>query len=165
MLALADDKLALKQVLHQAGIPTPSVENLRGPFLVKARHQHASLGLDPGALVATSGEAATLVRRKTSVHGTAFFAEAYIEGREFNLSIIEDPQGQPHVFPPAEIRFIDWPEDIPRIVDHAAKWDPQSRRFAQTIREFPAVGGSDRALLETLCTCARRIFTGLGSKG
>ncbi|MHB1543806.1 MAG: D-alanine--D-alanine ligase family protein [Gammaproteobacteria bacterium] len=165
VLALADDKLALKQVLLAAGIPTPARENHRGPFLVKARHQHASLGLDPGALVATLGDAEDLAQQKSSAYRTAFFAEAYIEGREFNLSVIEDPPGEPHVLPPAEIRFIDWPQDTPKIVDHAAKWDPQSSRFAHTIRDFPTEGGPDGNLLEMLTACARRIFTTLGLKG
>jgi D-alanine-D-alanine ligase len=165
VLALADDKLALKAVLREAGIPTPAGDDHRGPFLVKARHQHASLGLDPGARVETRDQALSLVHRKTRTHHTAFFAEAYIEGREFNLSILEDPPGEPRVLPPAEIRFHAWPEDTPKIVDHAAKWDPSSVRFAHTIRDFPDGGGPDRPLLEALATTSRQVFSKLGLRG
>ncbi len=165
VLALADDKLALKHVLVQAGIPTPDANNHEGSFLVKARHQHASLGLDPGARVETLAEAEDLVRQKSSRYRTAFFAEPYIEGREFNLSVIESPVGQPLVLPPAEIQFMDWPDGMPKIVDHAAKWDTQSPRFAKTIRHFPKAEGSDATLLVTLAALARQIFAAFGLKG
>lgn len=165
VLALADDKLALKEVLREAGIPTPPTSAPHGPFLVKARHQHASLGLDPGAVVRTSTEAEALIHERSHLYGTPFFAEAYIEGREFNLSVIEDPPGAARVLPPAEIRFLDWPEGTPKIVDHAAKWDDHSSRYTRTVRTFPPAGGTDQGLLEILSACALRLFAVLGLRG
>ncbi len=67
--------------------------------------------------------------------GGEWFAERYIEGREFNLSILEGRQG-PEVLPVAEIRFVDYPLDRPRIVDYEAKWLEGSFAFAHTPRRF-----------------------------
>ena len=41
--------------------------------------------------------------------GGDLFVEAYVEGREFNLALLEGPGRQPQVLPPAEIEFQSFP--------------------------------------------------------
>jgi D-alanine-D-alanine ligase len=66
--------------------------------------------------------------------GRACFAEQYIEGREFNISLLAGPDG-PQVLPPAEIDFSAFPPGKPRIVGYAAKWT-RRRQYQQTPRRF-----------------------------
>jgi D-alanine-D-alanine ligase len=80
-----------------------------------------------------------------------FFAERYIDGREFNLSIWGN---ESEVLPPAEIDFSEFPVGKPRIVAHGAKWDAASFEYHNTRRRFhfPA---ADEPLLRRLCELSR----------
>ncbi|RJP37206.1 MAG: hypothetical protein C4547_05880 [Phycisphaerales bacterium] len=80
--------------------------------------------------------------------GDELFAEAYIDGREFNLSLLCGPRG-PQVLPPAEIDFVDYPPEKPHIVGYAAKWDDRAFEYHATPRRFD-VDEADRGLVETL---------------
>ncbi len=50
--------------------------------------------------------------------GGDWFAERYVEGREFNIALLD---GQ--VLLIAEMRFVNWPQNKPRIVGYDAKWE------------------------------------------
>ena len=65
-----------------------------------------------------------------------WFIEDYIDGREFNISVLAGKDG-PEVLPPAEIVFVDFDETKPRIVDFKAKWEMESFEYTNTVREFP----------------------------
>ncbi len=45
--------------------------------------------------------------------------------------------GQPHVLPIAEIGFVGFPPDKPKIVGYAAKWDVDAPEYHATPRIFP----------------------------
>jgi D-alanine-D-alanine ligase len=80
--------------------------------------------------------------------GGEWFAETFVEGREFNLSILADENG-PEVLPPAEIIFEGYSEEMPKIVDYRAKWDETAYSYHHTPRNFD-FASSDLPLLETL---------------
>ena len=65
-----------------------------------------------------------------------WFIEDFIDGREFNISVLAGKDG-PEVLPPAEIVFVDYDENKPRIVDFKAKWETESFEYINTVREFP----------------------------
>jgi D-alanine-D-alanine ligase len=167
VIALADDKLALKRELRSLGLPTPPVSPIdpEATFIVKARFQHASLGLGPDARVTSWPAAAQQIETQSRRYGTPFFAEAFIPGREFNLSLLETVGGHIRLLPPAEIAFRNWPEGRPQIVDYEAKWDPESPAAHGTVRVFPKGDGPDGAILQTLCELARSLFERLGLAG
>ncbi|MBE0567296.1 MAG: hypothetical protein IH621_15160 [Krumholzibacteria bacterium] len=95
--------------------------------------------------------------------GAPWFAEAFVEGREFNLALLDGPSG-PAVLPPAEILFPDFPPDKPRIVGYAAKWDPDSFEYAHTVRAFPT-GAADGPLLAELERLALACWELFGLRG
>ncbi len=184
------NKPLAKRLLRAAGLPTPDwlmgpalpAAGFQdpGPWLVKSVWEDASLGLDAGALV--SGGKALAARLATSVrrHGGAWFAERYVEGREFNVSLLDgangpgrpgrhgpdgpDGQRDPTVLPLAEIRFRNYPPGVPPIVDYAAKWDTASFGYRNTRRTF-AAGASDADLREHLARLARACWTIFGLRG
>lgn len=169
-LNLSNDKLRTKQKLQLAGLPTPasftseslcdpkSVRQFQpGQYILKAIGEHASLGLDDSAVV--QAKSATELQAKLALQTERLhkpcFAERFIAGREFNLSLlatIKSPLAD--VLPPAEIDFSDFPADKPRIVGSAAKWDEGTFEFDHTPRkfDFPA---SDEPLLERLRSLSR----------
>jgi D-alanine-D-alanine ligase len=157
-------KTAAKRLLESAGLPTPRRSTDGSGFaadervIVKSDSEHASLGLDAGSVVSAAAARSEIASRQRRFGGT-FFAEAYVEGREFNLSLLETPQG-PRVLPAAEILFVDFPTDRPRIVDYEAKWATESAAYVNTPRSFDFAPG-DAALiaeLSGLALAAWRLF-------
>ncbi|WP_425616720.1 GNAT family N-acetyltransferase [Anatilimnocola sp. NA78] len=167
-LNLSNDKLRTKERLQLAGLPTPawytleglssgatSAQFIPGQYILKAISEHASLGLDDAAIaeVTSSAELRDRLQQQTARLGKACFAEQFIAGREFNISLLANGS-QPQVLPAAEIDFSKFPTDKPRIVGQAAKWDAGSFEFDHTPRQFdfPA---SDAGLLALLGSIAR----------
>ncbi|UCF96795.1 MAG: hypothetical protein JSV89_16685 [Spirochaetaceae bacterium] len=159
---LASNKLLAKRMLVKAGIPTPvwrgAAQVLWGepgfdpPYLVKSIWDNASRGLEEVL------ESRERLRDHLAVLSAAdrldnVFVESYIEGREFNLSVLQSG-GTAEVLPPAEMLFVDYPTNKPRIVGYAAKWDPASFEYQHTVRRFD-FAKEDRGLLEELCLLAR----------
>jgi D-alanine-D-alanine ligase len=155
---LTSNKIIAKQLLQANGIPTPawydyaslqtaSQEEIASPFIVKSLWEHASFGLDEAEKLLFSSGNELLERFSREANPDAFFCEAYIHGREFNLSVINGISG-PEVLPPAEIRF-EYPEGKPRILGYKAKWEEESFEYKHTVRtfEFPV---SDEPLLDKL---------------
>jgi len=165
---LTTNKPAAKKALKGGSIQTPHYYSRKeldragafspGPYIVKAVWEHASIGLDEESVM-TADHPADLLERIKAMEaklGTDCFAEFYIEGREFNLSVLAGEKG-PQVLPPAEIRFEEYPEGKRRIVGYRAKWLETSFEYLHTNRtfDFPA---SDHALLQSLAEIAARCW-------
>ncbi len=164
-LFLTSNKAVAKQRLSAGGLPTPAwvgpcdgrrlcklppKETWPARWIVKSVWEHASIGLDAKALVAvadTPGLPERLRQRAPQLGGHCF-AEAFVEGREFNLSVLDGPQG-PQVLPPAEIVFEGYADDQVKIVDYSAKWDEASYAYHHTPRRFD-FGAEDQDLLHRL---------------
>ena len=123
-LYLTSNKLLAKRVLRLHGVPVPdwvTAEELArgtpppsGLLILKSAWEHASVGLDDDSLVEPEGAsqlAEELARRREHL-GRDAFAEVFLPGREFNLSLLERREG-PSVLPVAEILFLDYPADKP----------------------------------------------------
>lgn len=136
------DKLATKAALVAAGLPTPPWIDAGGRahgdaagvgrWIVKPVAEDASVGIDDASVIDGPPTAALSAR--------GGFAEAFVEGREFNVSTLARPAGALSrgvvVLPPAEIRFDAFPPGKPRIVGYDAKWSPESFEYASTPRSF-----------------------------
>ena len=140
-LIATGDKPGAKRRFREAGIPTPDWSEppawdglSDGRWIVKSADEDASLGLDDEAVV----EAAAVPARTKSCaarYGGRWFAERYVEGREFNVSVIEETSG-PRILPIPEMTFQEWPEGRPRIVGYGAKWAEHSFDYTSTVRAF-----------------------------
>jgi D-alanine-D-alanine ligase len=185
VLLLTNHKLLAKQRLSHAGLPTPEWEavdtrraagaNFRSlrdfgsfgdpSYVIKTLWEHASFDLDEHSIVRPADEAelrdllcesARRVRRPC-------YAERYIEGREFNLSVLAGPNG-PQALPPAEIDFSAFPPGRHRIVGRKAKWDEGSFDFQNTPRRFD-FPPADAPLLDRLSAMARDAWHAFGLGG
>jgi D-alanine-D-alanine ligase len=169
-LFLTTHKLMAKQRLRVAGLPTADwIENgtnysadarlVPKAWILKGVWDQASRGMDDDAVLknAATGEVQKRLAERCAASRRPCFAEAFIEGREFNLSVLAGPDG-PQVLPPAEIDFSAYPADKPRIVGHRAKWQADSFEYNNTPRrfDFPA---TDRPLLDELCRLAKECWT------
>ncbi|MEW6221532.1 MAG: D-alanine--D-alanine ligase [Thermodesulfobacteriota bacterium] len=175
--AMTGSKLVAKRLLTQAGLPTPewhTAADLEQPattlaapsFIIKSVWEHASQGLDQGAVRATrdaAALAAALRDRRRQLPGE-LFAEAFIPGREINLALLEDEAGCVQVLPAAEILFQDLPPGHWPIVDYAAKWHPDSWEYRATPRTL-VTAASDRPLVAELAGLARAAWQLFGLAG
>jgi D-alanine-D-alanine ligase len=136
-LSATSDKLLAKRQLRAAGIATPSLYDpgaTDGQWIVKSVWEHASLGIDDSSVVGSSQVRTTLAARREA-HGGDWFAEAFVPGRELNVSLIARQAG-PIALPVAEIRFDALPPSKPHIVGYAAKWHADSFEYRSTPRVF-----------------------------
>jgi D-alanine-D-alanine ligase len=146
-----------------AGDPAAADPSCR--WIVKSLWEHASIGIDETstALCESAGDVVARLGDRAPGLGGACFAERFIEGREFNLSLLAGPDG-PEVLPPAEIVFEGYPPDALRIVGYRAKWDESSYEFHHTPRRFD-FPQEDGGLLKRLRDLAAQCWRGFGLKG
>jgi len=170
-IMLAGDKPLAKAVMRAAGLPTPdwAVRPLwRGlregaAYVVKSATEDASLALDDQSIATTREAVAARAEFCAERHGGRWFAEAYIEGREYNVALIEDATGW-LVLPIPEMRFEEWPAGKPRIVGYRAKWDERSFESRRTTRAF-GLEREEPVLAASLAGLARRACALIGLSG
>lgn len=161
---LTSNKLLGKRMMHAAYLPTPvsyelgdledrSADSCRfvpGRYIIKSVWEHASTGLDDDSVVTVESpmQAREAIERRQDRLGGEAFAEAFIEGREFNVALLSDAD-RVQVLPPAEIRFEGYRADQPRIVGYKAKWVEQSFEYKHTHRRYE-FGEDDASCLERM---------------
>ncbi|NOT00307.1 MAG: D-alanine--D-alanine ligase [Phycisphaerales bacterium] len=172
---LTSGKIVAKQLLAAHGIATPqwfSIDDLRGAttipvgrYIVKSAWEDASVGLDDHSIVQTdrADELSSILTERAEGLGGEAFAERFVDGREFNLSLLAEDEGV-RVLPAAEIRFDGYPADKPRIVGYAAKWDSESYEYANTPRTFNIETGIG-PLIDEMTGIARRCWRLFGLRG
>jgi len=167
-LQTTTDKILAKSILTARGIPTPSWDQYRSnpacgpdfrialnpPVIIKPACEDASVGIDDRSvfhdLAALLPELPEIYKRHK---GQPLLIEQFIDGREFNISLLEHRDGTVEVLPVAEMVFESWPEKKPRIVNYHAKWDKNSFEYHHTVRTFNPENAPIEAIKETALDC------------
>ena len=130
---ITTDKIVCKTILAFNKINTPfwakclTDVDPQKYYIIKPISEDGSVGIDD-ALVVPGNEIKDIPK--------GYFAEEYIHGREFNISIIGGKE-ECEVLPPAEMCFSDaYYETKPRILGYKAKWDETSMEYQNTTRSF-----------------------------
>ncbi|EPR43666.1 D-alanine--D-alanine ligase domain protein [Desulfovibrio sp. X2] len=183
-LVLTNDKPLCKRLLVARGVATPAWveadgsaggEFAPGEFILKPCREHASKGIDADSVVlaATPGNAALAARRASERLGRPCFAEAYVAGREFAVSLLaaeageaegEQGGGEVEVLPPAEMIFHGkWERPL---LTYAAKWDPESPEYEASRRSFEISDDpAENDLRAKLANAARACWQAFGLAG
>ena len=146
-LGLALNKFRVKQILRFAGIPSargyllspgqkPNLRAARLPVIVKPAHEDASLGINSGSVCHDLDQVERQAAYIHNVYLQDALVEEYLDGREFNVSIMGDLE--PIVLAISEIDFSGLPANEPRIVSYRAKWDEESPIYRNTAPICPA---------------------------
>ena len=170
---LTSNKPLSKRLMAVSNMPTPewiepsaqglSTPSFAGPYIVKSVWEHASIGIDESSVADDPRKVAAIARKRQRRHGGDWFAERFIDGREFNLSLLGG-EGAVELLPPAEMLFVGYPAGKRRIVDYAAKWHSGSFEFCNTVRRFE-FGDEDRPLLARLEEIAKTCWRLFGLRG
>ncbi|MBS4012308.1 MAG: ATP-grasp domain-containing protein [Bacteroidetes bacterium] len=115
-------------------------------YIAKPIYEDASVGIDDNS-VFWGNDVQKLENYRTR-YGNNFFVEEFIEGREFNISVFAGKK-KPIVLPPAEILFVNFPQDKPTIIGYQAKWKEDSFEYKNTQRTFE-FSAKDNALIKKL---------------
>ncbi len=169
-LALALDKIKTKKLLEASGIDTPrfqllspetpSMFHLSYPCIVKPCGEHASHGLSEKSVVNDPVSLQEQVARVSELFGGQASVEEFLEGREFNITVLGD--GAFSALPVSEIVY-SLPAAMPRILTFAAKWEPGSVYFEGTKAICPAK--IDARLEQQIVDSARTVFKLIGCRG
>lgn len=165
---VTSNKPLTKKILHAEGIATPAwitADGITtgmasaGTYLMKASWEDASVGLDDDSIVlmTAQNDIVTTLRNRQAKIGCDCFAEAYIEGREFNIALLATDQGV-HILPAAEMLFLDYPPDKLKLLDYRAKWVEDSFEYDNTRRTLDISPGDDglvARLRDIALTCWR----------
>jgi len=147
---LTTNKTICSKMMKTAGINNPgsylpSQINLLKPgrkYIIKPIWEDGSLGITDKSVFECKPGFEEKFKGLDDAH---WFIEDFIDGREFNISVIAGKDG-PEVLPPAEIVFVNYGNDRPRIIDFKAKWEMESFEYINTVREFPGNQLSDKLL-------------------
>jgi D-alanine-D-alanine ligase len=158
---MTTDKTICKTVLSFNNISTPLwtkyLEDIISEkyYIIKPISEDGSVGIDDALIV--KGEEIKEIPE-------GYFAEEYIHGREFNVSVIGGESGC-LVLPPAEMRFSDeYYKTGPRILGYKAKWDETSMEYQNTSRSF-CFEETDAGLIAELKIIASKCWKIFGLKG
>ncbi|MEK7141513.1 MAG: hypothetical protein AAB800_03140 [Patescibacteria group bacterium] len=114
-LAVVNDKCRMKAAMETAGLPTARWQefltgrevvrdDFRYPVIVKLGLSHCSVGLTKDAVVTGAEGLLTVVNDRIRSFHQPVYAEEFIVGREFQVTVVNRAQGIA-VLPPAEILF------------------------------------------------------------
>lgn len=167
-LFLTTSKRLTHQWLAQRGVrvppafrPSQAGELVPGRrYIVKPVWEEGSAGITAGSVFTFEGRLPATV---AALPDEAWQIEEFIDGREFNLSLLEG-EGGPELLPFAEILFRGYGEERPRIVDYHAKWTPGSFEYENTLRDFPDLS-EEPALKAALGEAALATWEALGLRG
>lgn len=157
---LTSNKTISSRMMKNAGINNPasylpSQKNLLQygrRYIVKPIWEDGSLGITSDSVFDWNEESQGKLDGLDDAH---WFIEDFIDGREFNISVLAGENG-PEVMPPAEIVFVNYGNDRPRIIDFKAKWEEDSFEYENTVREFPGKKLSSQLIAnlnETAVSC------------
>ena len=128
ILSLTTRKLLVKERLQAFDIPTPREINLHttkqmsGKWIIKGSEEDGSFGMtDASVVTGDTEEIKAKLQNFLNKTGHVPFAEEFIDGREFTVPFLCGK-----TLPVAEITYVDYPPDKPRILAQAAKWDTTS---------------------------------------
>ena len=164
-LYVTTDKILTKNLFKAFQIPTPMwvyknnidfIPNI--PYIIKAVNEEASIGIDKNSVQTfrTLTELTAVLEQKKAEFQLDFFAEQYIEGREFNISLLESADGC-DIMSPAEMIFAPTLKSKYKIVDYKSKWDETSDEYKGTERTFE-LKKSDEKLINEIKAISKKCW-------
>jgi D-alanine-D-alanine ligase len=165
-LALCQDKFRAKAVMGTSGLPTARAQLITAedapreiplPVIVKPNNEDASLGIYPESVARAEEDYRAQVSRVFRNYGRQAIVESFIDGREFNVAVMENSEVVP--LPVSEIDFSELPNGHPRILSYDAKWFEDHPLFQKTPPVCPApIDEALRGRLQSIAVEAFRIM-------
>ncbi len=157
-LFVTTNKVLAKKIMTYNNLPTADFFALNEldqlnpdkTYIAKPIWEEASVGISDDYIFKPSEKSKLdTIKQLSSSH---YFVEEFIDGREFNISILAD-NGKVEVLPPAEIIFSGYFDDKPKIVGYKAKWDENSEEYKHSNRAFGTIENNQKLKEEFIRIC------------
>lgn len=147
---------------NPGGYPPSQHKNLvpGNRYIIKPVWEDGSLGITGDSVFTYTPEYGIKLEKFKDSH---WLIEDYIDGREFNISVLYGKNG-PEVMPPAEMTFRNFKDHQPKIVDFRAKWEEGTFEYENTIRNFPG-DNLNPVLKERIMNAALQCWHVFGLRG
>jgi D-alanine-D-alanine ligase len=158
-----------RALLVAAGVPVApaclisgeadDASSLAHPVIVKPAAQDASHGIDRASVCHTPAESKARAMKLIERGIGPALVEQFVDGREYNVSMIEtieDGERRLRTLPIAEIDFSQFPDGAPRILTYAAKWDTESPEYKGSVSVEASIPDELRAKLQEHALAAFR---------
>jgi D-alanine-D-alanine ligase len=165
-LTLARPKHLAKTLFKGAGLPTADFLVVNGlpmpkctltfPVIVKPAAQDASVGLGHDSVCENRAQLERRVRYILKAYGAPVLVEEYIDGREFNVPLMELPTLT--ALPATEIFFPNPDPDAWPILTYAGKWDPTSPDYNDVDPQLARLPQAELRQLAELAKAAYRLL-------
>jgi D-alanine--D-alanine ligase len=167
-LALCIDKIKVKKILEQHGLPTPKFdyvfqkdepirEDLRYPLMVKLANTDNSIGISNQSVVTSLKALKDQVAMLLEKYNRPVIIEEFIEGDEVDVSIMGN-EGRVKVLPLSRSIFDDLPKGTWGIYPFQAKWESESVYEKIKVERPAKYTQKLSALISEICLDAYRIF-------
>ncbi len=140
-LFISTNKVLAKKIMRLFNLPTADffamdeINKLDASktYIIKPIWEEASVGIDTDSVFQPRDT--DKLKKLAQLSSSHYFIEEYIDGREFNVSLLADKNGL-EVLPPAEMLFTSFFDNKPKVIGYKAKWDENSEEYKQTNRAF-----------------------------
>ncbi|MBU2482059.1 MAG: ATP-grasp domain-containing protein, partial [Proteobacteria bacterium] len=140
-LFVTTNKVLAKKIMQLNHLPTADFFSMdeiqklddQKTYIAKPIWEEASVGISSDYIFQPAET--DKLKNLSHLSSAHYFIETFIEGREFNVSMLAD-RNTVEVLPPAEMMFSSYFDDKHKIVGYKAKWDQTSEEYQQTHREF-----------------------------
>jgi len=160
------DKVVMKKALDRFVLPTarwqvfhtgnePILETLTYPVIVKLAAEHCSIGLEKTSLVQSKDDLRAVVQDRIKRFSQDVYAEEFISGREFQITVLEQKQGLV-MLPPAEIMYK--PSESAEFLTFTERWNEEDPLYARSNTVLAVLTEEQHILFESI---ALRTFTDL----
>lgn len=149
------DKSLTKSILKEKNLPTPDSDfTPNTEYILKAKTEHASAGLDDKCVRSFSSVEALQksLNQKIKQTGLDWFAEKYINGREFSCAFLGS-----EILPPAEFLF-DNRYKGHKIITYEAKWYEESDSYKLHQRSFDIEENLKNKIKELTDRCRKELY-------
>ncbi|OGK18326.1 hypothetical protein A3G67_03460 [Candidatus Roizmanbacteria bacterium RIFCSPLOWO2_12_FULL_40_12] len=155
------DKIKVKKILRHHDIPTPKWDyayslddeiddTLEYPLIVKPANKDHSIGITQASVATSKRELEKQLKHVIENLGSPALIEEYIEGDEYDVTILGSSEDDFKVLPLARTIFNNLPEGYWHIYPYEAKWNGESKAYSRIVTQRPPKNISKR--LEALIT-------------
>lgn len=134
------DKVVMKKAMDASGLPTaqwqvfhtgdePIKASFQYPVLVKLAREHCSIGIEKTSLVKSKMDLRMIVKDRIKRFSQDVYAEEFIAGREFQITVLERTNGLT-MLPPAEIIYK--PTDKPEFLTFTERWNEDDPLYSRS---------------------------------
>ncbi|MBU0463401.1 MAG: ATP-grasp domain-containing protein [Proteobacteria bacterium] len=164
-LFITTNKVLAKKIMRFNNLPTADFFsiteldklNAEKTYIAKPVWEEASVGITADFIFKPAEK--NKFEKIKQLPGSHYFVEEFIDGREFNVSMLAHENGV-EVLPQAEMIFAGYFDDKPKIVGYKAKWDVNSDEYKQTNRSFGTLENNQKLkkILTMICQQSWKAF-------